>query len=160
MTASRTNSPNHNDRAILAAGLTRSFAGVVAVDHLSLSVAYGEAFALVGPDAAGKTTTMRLLVGIMDPDEGRAEVLGFDTVQDSEPLKEQIGYMPQRFGLYDDLTVAENIAFYADIYRVARAERDRRMPELLHFSDLEPFTGRLARNLRGACAKSWGWSAP
>ncbi|MFI5354129.1 MAG: ATP-binding cassette domain-containing protein [Desulfobaccales bacterium] len=156
MTASRTSSPNQNDRAIRAAGLTRRFGGVVAVDHLDLEVAYGEAFALVGPDAAGKTTTMRLLVGIMDPDEGRAEVLGFDTVQDSEPLKEQIGYMPQRFGLYDDLTVAENIAFYADIYRVARAERDRRLPELLHFSDLDPFTDRLARNLSGGMRQKLG----
>ena len=82
MTASRTSSPNQNDRAIRAAGLTRRFGGLVAVDHLDLEVAYGEAFALVGPDAAGKTTTMRLLVGIMDPDEGRAEVLGFDTVKD------------------------------------------------------------------------------
>ena len=90
------------------------------MDHLTLTVSPGEAFALVGPDAAGKTTTMRMLVGIMDPDEGRAEVLGFDTVRESEALKEHIGYMPQRFGLYDDLTVAENMAFYADIYRVDR----------------------------------------
>ena len=126
------------------------------MDHLDLEVAYGEAFALVGPDAAGKTTTMRLLVGIMDPDEGRAEVLGFDTVKDSERLKEQIGYMPQRFGLYDDLTVAENIAFYADVYRVDRAERDRRLPELLGFSNLTPFTDRLARNLSGGMRQKLG----
>ena len=122
MTASRTSSPRSSDQAIRAQGLTRRFGTLVAVDHLDLEVAYGEAFALVGPDAAGKTTTMRLLVGIMDPDEGRAEVLGFDTVKESERLKEQIGYMPQRFGLYDDLTVAENIAFYADIYQVDRAD--------------------------------------
>ena len=126
------------------------------MDHLDLEVAYGEAFALVGPDAAGKTTTMRLLVGIMDPDEGRAEVLGFDTVKESERLKEQIGYMPQRFGLYDDLTVAENIAFYADIYQVDRAARDRRMPELLGFSNLTPFTDRLARNLSGGMRQKLG----
>ena len=150
------NTKSRADVAIRAAGLTRRFGGLVAVDHLDLEVAYGEAFALVGPDAAGKTTTMRLLVGIMDPDEGRAEVLGFDTVQDSEPLKEQIGYMPQRFGLYDDLTVAENIAFYADIYRVARAERDRRLPELLGFSNLTPFTDRLARNLSGGMRQKLG----
>jgi ABC-2 type transport system ATP-binding protein len=150
------NSPGKNDPAIRAAGLTKRFGGLTAVDRLDLEVAYGEAFALVGPDAAGKTTTMRLLVGIMDPDEGRAEVLGFDTVKDSERLKEQIGYMPQRFGLYDDLTVAENIAFYADIYRVARAERERRMPELLGFSNLTPFTDRLARNLSGGMRQKLG----
>ena len=156
MTASRTSSPNSSDQAIRAQGLTRRFGNLVAVDHLDLEVAYGEAFALVGPDAAGKTTTMRLLVGIMDPDEGRAEVLGFDTVKDSERLKEQIGYMPQRFGLYDDLTVAENIAFYADIYQVDRAARDRRLPELLGFSNLTPFTDRLARNLSGGMRQKLG----
>ena len=116
----------------------------------------GEAFALVGPDAAGKTTTMRMLVGIMDPDEGRAEVLGFDTVRESEALKEHIGYMPQRFGLYDDLTVAENMVFYADIYRVSREEREQRMPELLGFSNLTPFQDRLARNLSGGMRQKLG----
>ena len=156
MTASPTSSPKNSDPAVRAQGLTRRFGGLLAVDHLDLEVAYGEAFALVGPDAAGKTTTMRMLVGIMDPDEGRAEVLGFDTVKDSERLKEQIGYMPQRFGLYDDLTVAENIAFYADIYQVARAERNRRMPELLGFSNLTPFTDRLARNLSGGMRQKLG----
>ena len=155
MTASRTSSPS-SDAAIRAEGLTRRFGTLAAVDHLDLDGAPGEAFALVGPDAAGKTTTMRMLVGIMDPDEGRAEVLGFDTVKDSERLKEQIGYMPQRFGLYDDLTVAENIAFYADIYRVDREERDRRMPELLGFSNLTPFTDRLARNLSGGMRQKLG----
>ena len=110
----------------------------------------------MGPDAAGKTTTMRMLVGIMDPDEGRAEVLGFDTVRESEALKEHIGYMPQRFGLYDDLTVAENMAFYADIYRVPREEREQRMPELLGFSNLTPFQDRLARNLSGGMRQKLG----
>jgi ABC-2 type transport system ATP-binding protein len=156
LTASRNNRNASVEAAIRAQGLTRRFGGLTAVDHLDLEVAVGEAFALVGPDAAGKTTIMRMLVGILDPDEGRAEVLGFDTVRDSEPLKEQIGYMPQRFGLYDDLTVAENIAFYADIYRVERAERDRRMPELLGFANLTPFTDRLARNLSGGMRQKLG----
>jgi len=145
-----------NEPAIRAVGLTRRFGNLVAVDHLDLEVAYGEAFALVGPDAAGKTTTMRLLVGIMDPDEGSAEVLGFNTATESERLKEQIGYMPQRFGLYDDLTVAENIAFYADIYQVDKAARERRLPELLGFSNLTPFTDRLARNLSGGMRQKLG----
>jgi drug efflux transport system ATP-binding protein len=156
LTASPKISPGRSDLAIQAQGLTKRFGEVVAVDHLDLAVSYGEAFALVGPDAAGKTTTMRLLVGIMDPDEGGAEVLGFDTVKDSEPIKEQIGYMPQRFGLYDDLTVAENIAFYAEVYQVSRAEREQRMPELLGFSNLTPFTGRLAQNLSGGMRQKLG----
>src|SRR4030042_5542426 len=118
LSSSRTNPA---EPAIRAEGLTKRFGALVAVDNLSLEVAPGEAFALVGPDGAGKTTTIRLLCGIMDPDGGRAQVLGFDTVTEAELLKEQIGYMPQRFCLYDDLTVAENISFYADIYPVPRA---------------------------------------
>jgi ABC-2 type transport system ATP-binding protein len=137
-------------------GLTKRFGTLTAVDHLNLEVPPGEAFALVGPDAAGKTTTMRMLVGIMDPDEGRAQVLGFDTVRESEAIKEQIGYMPQRFGLYDDLTVAENMVFYADVYQVPQAERQQRMPELLGFSNLTPFQDRLARNLSGGMRQKLG----
>jgi ABC-2 type transport system ATP-binding protein len=150
-TASRGSEP-----AIRIEGLTKHFGTLTAVDHVHLEVSVGEAFALVGPDAAGKTTTMRMLVGILDPDEGRAEVLGFDTVQESEALKERIGYMPQRFGLYDDLTVAENMVFYADIYRVSREERAQRMPELLGFSNLSPFQDRLARNLSGGMRQKLG----
>ncbi len=155
MTASQATSPS-SEPAIRIEGLTKRFGTLTAVDHLDLAVAPGEAFALVGPDAAGKTTTMRMLVGIMDPDEGRAEVLGFDTVRQAEPLKEHIGYMPQRFGLYDDLTVAENMVFYADIYRVPREERAQRMPELLSFSNLTPFQDRLARNLSGGMRQKLG----
>jgi len=137
-------------------GLTKRFGALTAVDHLTLTVPPGEAFALVGPDAAGKTTTMRMLVGIMDPDDGRATVLGCDTVADAERLKEQIGYMPQRFGLYDDLTVVENMVFYADIYGVPPAERQDRMPDLLGFSNLTPFQDRLARNLSGGMRQKLG----
>ncbi|MFZ5450089.1 MAG: ABC transporter ATP-binding protein [Thermodesulfobacteriota bacterium] len=152
------NQTNHlsAEPAIRAEGLTKRFGALTAVAGLNLEVAAGEAFALVGPDAAGKTTTMRMLVGIMDPDEGRAQVLGFDTVKESEALKEQIGYMPQRFGLYDDLTVVENMVFYADIYRVSRKERGQRMPELLGFSNLTPFQDRLARNLSGGMRQKLG----
>lgn len=146
---------NH-EPAIRAEGLTKRFGSLVAVDSFSLEVAPGEAFALVGPDGAGKTTSMRLLCGIMDPDGGRAQVLGFDTVKESERLKEHIGYMPQRFGLYDDLTVAENIRFYADIYGVSRAQREARLPELLGFSNLTPFQDRLAANLSGGMRQKLG----
>ena len=155
MIANQTSSLSR-EPAIRIQGLTKRFGTLTAVDHLNLEVAPGEAFALVGPDAAGKTTTMRMLVGIMDPDDGRAQVLGFDTVKDSEALKEQIGYMPQRFGLYDDLTVAENMVFYADIYRVSRKERTERMPQLLGFSNLTPFQDRLARNLSGGMRQKLG----
>ncbi len=142
--------------ALRLEGLTKRFGLRVAVDHVDLAVAQGEAFALVGPDGAGKTTTMRLLVGIMDPDEGRAEVLGFDPVTQGTHVREHIGYMPQRFGLYGDLTVSENIAFYADLYRVDRESRARRVPELLDFSGLAPFTDRLAANLSGGMRQKLG----
>jgi ABC-2 type transport system ATP-binding protein len=155
LTAQQPTSPSRKP-AIRAEGLTKRFGTLTAVDGLNLEVSPGEAFALVGPDAAGKTTTMRMLVGIMDPDDGRAEVLGFDTVRESEAIKEQIGYMPQRFGLYDDLTVAENMVFYADVYGVSREERQRRMPELLGFSNLTPFQDRLAYNLSGGMRQKLG----
>jgi hypothetical protein len=146
---------NNNKTAIRATGLIKRFGPLVAVDNLSLEVARGEAFALVGPDGAGKTTTMRLLCGIMDPDGGRAEVLGFDTVRESERIKESIGFMPQRFGLYDDLTVAENISFYADIYRVPRAERQRRMAELLEFSRKNGFQIRFIEYMDVGNSNNW-----
>lgn len=142
--------------ALSLEGLTKRFGARVAVDQLTLTVAQGEAFALVGPDGAGKTTTMRLLVGIMDPDEGRAAILGFDPVTQGDRVREHIGYMPQRFGLYGDLTVMENIAFYADLYRVDRESRGHRIPELLGFSGLEPFTDRLAANLSGGMRQKLG----
>lgn len=141
---------------IEAVSLTKRFGERLAVADLTLTVCRGETFALVGPDGAGKTTTMRLLVGIMDPDAGSARVLGFDTVAEAERLKEHIGYMPQRFGLYDDLTVAENIAFYADLYGVSRAERQRRLPGLLEFAGLAPFQHRLAGQLSGGMRQKLG----
>ena len=141
---------------ILVKELSKSFGGLTAVDDLSLEVPPGESFALVGPDGAGKTTTIRLLCGIMDPDQGQAQVLGYDTVRESEKIKEHIGYMPQRFGLYDDLTVAENLAFYADIYRVPQADRRTRVPELLGFANLARFQTRLAANLSGGMRQKLG----
>jgi drug efflux transport system ATP-binding protein len=141
---------------ILVAGLGKDFGELRAVDDLNLAVAPGESFALVGPDGAGKTTSIRLLCGIMDPDRGQARVLEYDTVSQSESIKEHIGYMPQRFGLYDDLTVAENLAFYADIYRVPKAARQTRVPELLGFANLAQFQDRLAANLSGGMKQKLG----
>jgi len=142
--------------AIRTAGLTRVFPGVTAVDHLSLTVAEGEIFGLVGPDGAGKTTTMRLLTAIMDPTAGDAWVAGHHTVRAAEAVKERIGYMSQRFGLYADLTVMENILFYADIYGVLRGGRAERIERLLTFSGLTPFKKRLAGNLSGGMKQKLG----
>src|SRR4030042_1022759 len=109
--------------AIRTERLTKAFDGLTAVDGLSVAVAEGEIFGLVGPDGAGKTTTMRLLTAIMAPTSGDAWVGGHHIVRDAEAIKEEIGYMSQRFGLYPDLSVMENIAFYADIYGVPRRGR-------------------------------------
>ena len=117
--------------AINVVGLTKSFPDVRAVDHLSFDVHAGEIFGLVGPDGAGKTTTLRMLAGVMPPDEGSATVAGFDVGRDPEAAKHHLSYMPQRFGLYEDLTVDENIRFYADLFGVLRAEREQRSAELL-----------------------------
>ncbi len=141
---------------IRAAGLTRTFPGVTAVDGLTLTVAEGEIFGLVGPDGAGKTTTMRLLTAIMAPTAGEAWVAGHHVVREAEAVKEQIGYMSQRFGLYPDLTVLENILFYADIYGVLRRGRDLRIDRLLAFSNLAPFKKRLAGNLSGGMKQKLG----
>lgn len=135
--------------AIQTENLTRKFGGVIAVNRLNLSVRRGEIFGLVGPDGAGKTTIMRLLSGILSPTEGDALVLGHSITRQAELIKEKVGYMAQRFALYGDLTVMENIQFYADLYDVPKKERLPRMERLLAFSNLSPFQNRLAQNLSG-----------
>lgn len=142
--------------AIRTEGLTKSFAHLTAVDGLSLRVAEGEIFGLVGPDGAGKTTTMRLLAAIMDPTSGDAWVAGRHIVKEAEAIKDDIGYMSQRFGLYPDLTVIENIEFYADIYGVPRQGRKEKTDRLLAFSNLTPFKKRLAGNLSGGMKQKLG----
>ncbi len=142
--------------AIRAAGLTKRFEGLAAVDGLTLTVGEGEIFGLVGPDGAGKTTTLRLLTAILDPTSGDAWVAGKHIVREAEEIKEEIGYMSQRFGLYPDLTVDENIAFYADIYGVARRGRGEKVDRLLGFSGLAPFRRRLARDLSGGMKQKLG----
>ena len=136
--------------------LTKSFDGLRAVDELTLSVPEGEVFGLVGPDGAGKTTTMRLLTAIMEPTSGDAWVMNKHIVRDAEAIKEEIGYMSQRFGLYPDLTVQENIDFYADIYGVPRKGREEKIDRLLSFSNLTPFKKRLAGNLSGGMKQKLG----
>jgi len=142
--------------ALEVSGLRRVFGDLVAVDGLDLTVAEGEIFGLVGPDGAGKTTTMRMLTGVLPATAGTAQVAGCDVARDRERLKEHIGYMSQRFGLYPDLTVAENIDFYADIYGVPRRDRAARTERLLAFSNLTPFQHRLAGNLSGGMKQKLG----
>jgi ABC-2 type transport system ATP-binding protein len=142
-----------NHLAIRTENLTRKFRDLVAVDHLNLAICQGEIFGLVGPDGAGKTTTIRLLVAIMDPTEGRATVAGFDTVKQAEEIKKRIGYMAQRFNLYGDLTVLENLNFFADVFGVRGDERQERIERLLAFARLTEFTKRRATHLSGGMQK-------
>jgi ABC-2 type transport system ATP-binding protein len=130
-------------------GLTRRFGALTAVDHLDLAVERGEIFGLVGPDGAGKTTTVRMLCGLMDPSEGTASVAGHDTVREAQAVKDQIGYMAQRFGLYTDLTVEENMVFYADLFGIVGQERERLNSQLLRMTRMEPFRQRQAGRLSG-----------
>jgi ABC-2 type transport system ATP-binding protein len=138
--------------------LRRVFGGTVAVDGLTVSVREGEIFGLVGPDGAGKSTVMRLLTGILDPTEGDAWVMGRSVRGETAAVQREIGYMSQRFGLYPDLTVRENLRFYADLYGVSRRDREERVPELLAFSNLGPFQRRLAGNLSGGMKQKLGLS--
>jgi ABC-2 type transport system ATP-binding protein len=142
--------------AIVVEGLTKSFPGVRAVDGLSFDVRAGEIFGLVGPDGAGKTTTLRMLAGIMPPDAGNATVAGFDVVRNPEGAKHALSYMPQRFGLYEDLTVDENIRFYADLFGVKRAEREGRSAQLLHAAGMSEFRKRMAGKLSGGMKQKLG----
>lgn len=137
------------DAAVRLEGLTRRFGENVAVDGLSFEVQPGELFGIVGPDGAGKTTTLRMLAGVLPPSEGMGVIHGVDVAEDPEGVKPFIAYMSQQFGLYTDLTVRENIDFYADLYRVPRKERPPRLERLFAFSSLGPFQDRLAGNLSG-----------
>jgi ABC-2 type transport system ATP-binding protein len=116
----------------------------------------GEIYGLVGPDASGKTTTLRILCGILPPDEGEAMVAGCDIKKETESLKEKVGYLPQRFGLYGDLTVLENIHFYADLYEVSKKRRVERIERLLRFANLQPFGKRKAQDLSGGMKQKLG----
>jgi ABC-2 type transport system ATP-binding protein len=148
--------PANSQSAVIAEGLTKNFPGVRAVDHLSFEVHAGEIFGLVGPDGAGKTTTLRMLAGVMPPDEGSVVVAGSDVIRDPEGAKHHLSYMPQRFGLYEDLTVDENIRFYADLFGVKKAEREQRATQLLHAAGMSEFRKRLAGKLSGGMKQKLG----
>jgi ABC-2 type transport system ATP-binding protein len=129
--------------------LTRSFGDLTAVGHLDLDIAAGEIFGLVGPDGAGKTTTLRLLCALLEPTSGTARVAGHDIAREPQAVKDQIGYMAQRFGLYGDLTVQENMDFYADLFGIVGTQRRDLTAELLRMTRMEPFRGRQASRLSG-----------
>jgi len=127
--------------------LKKSYDAILAVDGVSYEVNRGEMFGLVGPDGAGKTSTMRMLVGLLNPDAGNAEVLGYDLLTQKNLIKDGIGYLSQRFSLYGDLSIDENIEFFADIHGVKNYKERRN--ELLEFTRLTPFRDRLADKLSG-----------
>ena len=124
-------------------------ATMTAVDHFNIEVARGEIFGLVGPDGAGKTTTLRLICGLLDPTEGEAWVAGHSVARELDAVKDQIGYMAQRFGLYGDLTVDENMFFYADLFGLSKTEREPLIQRLLRMTRMEPFRARRAAKLSG-----------
>lgn len=147
--------------AVLAQGVTKTFEGadharVVAVDGLSLSVRHGELTALVGPDGAGKTTLMRMFAGLLKPDAGSLSVLDIDVVRHPQEVQDKISYMPQRFGLYEDLSVQENLDLYADLHGVPASERAARFARMLEMTDLARFTGRPAGKLSGGMKQKLG----
>lgn len=146
-----------NEKAVIRAEkLCKDFGEIKAVQNLDLEVGQGELYGVVGPDGAGKTTAMRMLAGILAPTSGQAWIDGVSVRDDPEGIKELIAYMPQRFGLYQDLTVMENLIFYADLFRVPAKDRGPRLEQLFGFSRLGPFKDRLAGALSGGMKQKLG----
>ncbi|HEY3289626.1 MAG TPA: ABC transporter ATP-binding protein [Anaerolineae bacterium] len=133
--------------------LSKSFGATCAVESLDLSITRGEIFGLVGPDGAGKTTVLRMLAAILNPTSGRATVASFDTVKQSEDIKRHLGYMSQQFSLYGDLSVLENMNFFADLFGIKRQSRAARIERLLDFSRMGPFRSRRSAQLSGGMQK-------
>lgn len=138
--------------------IQKSFSAAKALTKVSFNVQEGEIYGLVGPDGAGKTTLMRILAGIMSADSGNAFVGGYDVIKKPESVKQIIGYMSQRFSLYGDLTVSENLEFYADLFEVPGVERKKRIKRLMEFSHLGPFMDRRADALSGGMKQKLGLS--
>jgi ABC-2 type transport system ATP-binding protein len=139
--------------------VSKQFDTITAIKNLSFAVRAGEIFGLIGPDGAGKTTTLRVIATALNPTAGNVIVAGADTTRDAEAVKQHIGYMPQRFALYPDLTVIENLNFFADLFGAPRAERAALIERLLKFSRLTEFQTRLARNLSGGMQKKLALAA-
>jgi ABC-2 type transport system ATP-binding protein len=144
--------------AVVVSGLSRAFGDTRAVERLEFAVRAGELFGIVGPDGAGKTTTLRMLAGVLRPTSGDATIGGASVAADPEGVKPRLAYMPQRFGLYVDLTVQENLDFYADLHGVPRHARAKRYERLFAFSGLGPFRNRLAGALSGGMKQKLGLS--
>jgi ABC-2 type transport system ATP-binding protein len=146
-----------SDPAISAVGLTKRFktrrGWVTAVDDLSLEVGPGETYGLIGPDGAGKTTAVRVILGLLTRTAGESRILGFDSMRDTYEIRERVGYIAQQNVLPADLTVMENMRFFAGVQGVSPAEQARRIPELLAFAGLSDFTSRLAGRLSGGMKK-------
>jgi ABC-2 type transport system ATP-binding protein len=136
-----------SDKAIIVDNLTKKFGSFTAVDGISFDIAEGEIFGFVGPNGSGKSTTIRMLCGILDATSGAASVMGLDVRKHPERVKERIGYMSQHFGLYQDLSVFENVEFYAGIYQVPAESRDARITEVIEEAGLAGREGDLAGNL-------------
>lgn len=139
-----------SEKSVQVDHLTRKFGDFVAVDDVTFEIPRGEIFGLLGPNGAGKTTTIRMLCGILKPTAGTAQILGFDVAKQAEKVKQRIGYMSQKFSLYNDLTVTENLAFYADLYGIPRRDVNRRVGELIEMAGLQGHEKQLASDLSGA----------
>jgi ABC-2 type transport system ATP-binding protein len=150
------NTLNHEQAIVCAAQLSRSFKKIAALREIDLCVQRGEVFGLVGPDGAGKTTLLRLLAAVMAPTSGRVTVAGHDSVKDAEKIRVHVGYLPQKFSLYGDLSVRENLEFYADIFGVHGAERERRFEQVLSFAHMSSIPDRRAKQLSGGMQKKLG----
>lgn len=135
--------------AVTVGGITKAFGDVKAIQGIDFHADRGEIFGIIGPDGAGKTTLMRILCGLMVPDGGKVDVLGFDPVTQTHEVRERLGYMPQRFSLYPDLSVSENLRFFADLYLVSRQEYLENEPKLMDFSRLGAFRKRKSGALSG-----------
>src|SRR5688572_30640392 len=145
-----------NNHLVQATGLKKYFGNTHAVDDVSLNIKSGEIYGLVGSDGAGKTTTMRLLVGALLPDTGRVNVCGYDVLKETEQARSQIGYLSQRFSMYEDLTVLENIRFFAEIRGLSSTEWLPRSMEILEFVGLDKFKDRRAGQLSGGMKQKLG----
>ena len=141
--------PDPGTNAIVTKGLTKRFGKIVAVDHVDLTIKKGEVYGFLGPNGAGKSTTIRMLCGLLDPTEGTGTVLGHDIAKEPERIKEKIGYMSQRFSLYEDLTVRENLDFYASIYSVPKQIKEARIEQMIQMADLTGRKDTLAAHLSG-----------
>lgn len=135
--------------AIEVNGLVKKFGDYTAVDNISFEVPKGKIFGFLGPNGSGKSTTIRMLCGVLTPTQGNASVLGYDIVKEAEKIKQNIGYMSQKFSLYEDLTVSENLDFYAGIYGLNKSQRDERKKAIISMAGLEGRENNLTRNLSG-----------